>query len=247
MRSQALLRRGVGAAARRLGRPELVSALYSSARQAEHEAVGIEVLLAGTLGPGCTYVDVGTNRGQVLKEAVRDAPRAQHIAFEPIPRLAAELAQDFPGVACRELALAASPGRAQFCYFTKLDGWSGLHRNPAVSDERGQPEFIDVRVSTLDVELAEVTPTVIKIDVEGAELAVLEGGASTLARARPLLIFEHVPEAARAHDGASGRLWDLLTELDYLVFSATGAGPFTRSAFAEPSSVVNWLASPQTR
>ncbi len=146
---------------------------------------------------------------------------------------------------CRQLALAASPGRAQFCYFTKLDGWSGLHRNPAISDERGGPELIEVQVSTLDVELAELAPAVIKIDVEGAELAVLEGGPSTLARARPLLIFEHVAETARAYDGASGRLWDLLSELGYLVFSATGAGPFTRSAFAEPSSVVNWLASPQ--
>jgi FkbM family methyltransferase len=247
MRSQALLRRGVGAAARRLGRPELVSALYSSARQAEHESIGIDVLLAGTLGPGCTYVDVGTNRGQVLKEAVRVAPRAQHIAFEPIPSLAAELAAGFPGVVCRQLALGASSGRAQFCYFTKLDGWSGLRRNPAINDERGRPEFIDVQVSTLDMEMAELTPTVIKIDVEGAELAVLEGGVLTLARARPLLIFEHVPETARAYDGASGRLWDLLTELDYLVFSAAGAGPFTRCAFAEPSSTVNWLASPQAR
>ena len=245
MRSQALLRRCVGIVARRLDRPELVSALYAPARQAEHEAVGIGALLAGTLHAGCTYVDVGSNRGQVLKEAVRVAPGAQHIAFEPIPRLAAELTASFPGVICRQLALGATPGAAQFCYFTKLDGWSGLRRNPEISDERGAPELIDVRVSTLDVEMAELTPTLIKIDVEGAELDVLEGGSSTLARARPLLIFEHVPETARVYGGSSERLWDLLAELDYLVFSATGAGPFTRSAFGGPTNVVNWLAAPQ--
>jgi len=35
--------------------------------------------------------------------------------------------------------------------------------------------------------------------------------------------------------------------LDYEIFSATGDGPFTRSAFTQSTSVVNWLATPHTR
>ncbi len=212
--------------------------------QAQREAIGIGAVLACSLDDRATYVDIGANRGQVLREAVRVAPRARHIAFEPIPALARELAGTFPGVDCRQMALGAQAEVTQFCHFTRLDGWSGLRRSPEVSDERGAPEYITVEVSTLDAQLEGVTPSVIKVDVEGAELAVLEGGRSVLARARPLVIFEHVPGAAALYEAAPEALWDLLADLDYAIFSVTGDGPFTRSAFTAATHVVNWLARP---
>ncbi|MHB8242973.1 MAG: FkbM family methyltransferase [Solirubrobacteraceae bacterium] len=237
------MRRAVGGLSRRLGRPELLAAVDPQARRTEREAIGISALLAGALGDEDTYVDVGTNRGQVLREALRVAPRGRHIAFEPIPALAEMLAASFPAVESRRLALGAEPHVAQFCHFTKLDGWSGLRRSPEISDDLGRPEFIDVRVSTLDIEMAGLTPAVIKIDVEGGELAVLEGGRSILADARPLLIFEHVPQAAELYGASSGAIWDLLADLGYTVFSATGEGPVGREAFmAAESGVVNWMA-----
>lgn len=241
----ASLRRAAGIASRRLGRPELLAAVDPSARRAGHEAIGVGAVLAGTLRSDSTYVDVGANRGQVLSEAIRVAPLARHIAFEPIPSLAAEIRSSFPAVDCRPLALGDAPATAQFCHFTKLDGWSGLRRNPEISDERGEPVSIDVQVSTLDAELADVTPTVIKVDVEGAELAVLEGGRSLLTRTRPLLIFEHVARASEIYGASSVALWELLTELDYAIFSATGAGPFTRADFASAPGTVNWLGTPR--
>ncbi len=238
-----LVNRGVGAVSRRLGRPELLALFEPRARQAQREAVGINAVLAAALGGDeATYVDVGSNRGQVLREAVRVAPRARHIAFEPIPALASEIAREFPSVDCRRKALAGSPGTAEFCHFTELDGWSGLRRNPEISDERGRPQLITVDVSTLDAELADATPTVIKIDVEGAELAVLEGGQTVLADARPLLIFEHVPATAALYGDAPDAVWNLLAELGYEVFSVTGEGPFTRESFLRSTTVVNWLA-----
>jgi len=238
----ALLRRAVGAASRRLDRPELLSALYPAARQAEHDAIGIAAVLAAVLKSDSTYVDIGANRGQVLAEAVRVAPRARHIAFEPIPSLADEVALRFPTVDCRRLAVGARAETARFCHFQKLDGWSGLQRNEQISDEQGEPVFIDVQVSTLDAELRETPPTVIKIDVEGAELDVLAGGRTVLGSHRPLLIFEHVPATATAYGASPGAVWDLLSELGYAIFAATGAGPFARPEFLGASGVVNWLA-----
>jgi FkbM family methyltransferase len=240
----ALIRRALGAASRRLDRPELLAAVYRGARQAEHEAIGTAAVLAGVLRADSVYVDVGANRGQVLADAVRVAPRARHIAFEPIPSVAEELAARFEGVVCRAVALGARAEVTKFCHFTKLDGWSGLRRNAEISDERGGPELIDVEVSTLDAELADLIPTVVKIDVEGAELDVLRGGRSLLSRTRPVLIFEHVSETASAYGATSEDLWDLLAELGYAIFTVTGAGPFTRSAFAAETTAVNWLARP---
>jgi FkbM family methyltransferase len=241
------LKRAVGVASRRLGRPELLAAVDAGVRQAQLEAIGIGAILACSLDDDATYVDVGANRGQVLRDAVRIAPRARHIAFEPIPRLAVETARAFPGIECRQLALGARAQTAQFCYFTRLDGWSGLRRSPEVSDEQGAPEYITVEVSTLDQELDGVAASVIKIDVEGAELAVLEGGRSLLAQARPLVIFEHVATAAALYDATPDALWELLTELGYAIFSVTGDGPFTRTAFVAATRVVNWLATPVVR
>lgn len=237
-------RRLLGAIARRTNRPELVSAFYAGARMEEHESIGIAAALAATLSEQGGYVDVGTNRGQVLREALRIAPRGSHIAFEPIPALAAEVAREFPAVECRPLALSAEPGRAEFCHFTQLDGWSGLRRNPEVSDEQGAPQYIEVDVSTLDAELSGRSPQVLKIDVEGAELGVLEGGRELLARARPVIVFEHVPEASAVYGYDSGQLWDLLSNCGYRILSVTGDGPFDRSAFAAGGRNVNWLATP---
>lgn len=240
----AFAKRAVGAASRRLGRPELLSAVDSGARLAERDAIGIRAVLASTLSVDATYVDVGANRGQVLSDAVRVAPEGRHLAFEPIPDLAAELASAFPGVECRQLAMGANAGTAQFCHFTQMDGWSGLRRSPKVSDERGHPQYIAVTVSTLEVELADVTPSVIKVDVEGAELDVLEGGRAVLRETRPIVIFEHLADAAALYGATSEGVWDLLDELGYRIFSATGDGPFTRVEFAHSTAVVNWLATP---
>ncbi len=145
---------------------------------------------------------------------------------------------------CRALALGATSGHARFCYFTKLDGWSGLQRNPEITDARGAPEYIDVDVSTLDEQLPDLGPAVIKVDVEGAELQVLEGGRGVLSAARPLLVFEHVAETAKLYGSSSAALWELLSELDYAIFTVTGEGPFTRAAFVAAEGTVNWLATP---
>lgn len=234
----------MGGVARRIGRPELTGVFYRAARRAEEDDLAIRAVLASTLRADDVYVDVGSNRGQLLKEAVRVAPRGRHVAFEPIPELAAELAARFPALDRRQLALGARQGTASFCHFTKLDGWSGLVRNPEISDEAGAPEMIEVRVSTLDAELPDLRPVVVKVDVEGAELGVLEGGRSLLERAHPLLIFEHVRPASEIYGASSEQLWDLLAGRGYRIFSATGSGPFERADFARAEAIVNWLGVP---
>lgn len=237
-------RRTLAAVSRRLGRPELLAAFYPGARQVLREEIAIKALLAGALRSDAGYVDVGANRGQLLREAVRVAPRGAHLAFEPIPSVAAELARAFPGVDCRRLALGARRDTAEFCYFRRLDGWSGLHRSEQISDEQGAPEYITVTVSTLDEEIGERAPRVVKIDVEGAELEVMQGAATLLRQVRPLVIFEHVPAAAALYGNPAAAVWDLLAELDYETFSVLGDGPFTRQEFVASRAVVNWLARP---
>ncbi len=242
-----LVRRVVGGVSRRLDRPEMLAVVDPGVRQALREEIAISAVLATVLPAEGTYIDIGTNRGQVLREAVRVAPQGRHIAFEPIPGLAAEVSRAFPGVDCRQKAMGARAESAEFCHYRALDGWSGLRRSPEVSDERGDPEYITVEVSTLDAEVGELTPSVIKIDVEGAELEVLEGARGVLSTVRPVVIFEHVGSAAAQYGHPQGAPWDLLVELGYRVFSVTGEGPITRAQFAANTTIVNWLATPSAK
>ena len=76
---------------------------------------------------------------------------------------------------------------------------------------------------------------------------MLEGGRSVLGEARPVVIFEHVGEAAALYGAAPEGVWDLLSELGYRIFAVTGEGPFERSQFAHGATVVNWLAAPDPR
>jgi FkbM family methyltransferase len=239
-----IVRRAVGSIARRLERPELVSAFYPLARRDEHEAIAIRAVLASSLRRDSCFIDVGTNRGGVLREAVRSAPDGRHLAFEPVPQLAAEVEREFPSVDCRRLALAAQPGSAEFCWFRNMDGWSGLRRSPEVSDAKGRPELISVTVSTLDAEVTDRAPSLVKIDVEGAELDVLRGGRSLLTETRPALIVEHLARASAVYGASSADVWDLLSEYGYEVFSVTGEGPVSRAQFGTSELVVNWLARP---
>jgi FkbM family methyltransferase len=236
--------RALASASRRLGRPELLATFYAGARELLHEEIAIAALLPALLEEDSTYVDVGANRGQLLGQALRVAPKGRHLAFEPIPELAAQLRRELPQVQTRQLALSARPGTAEFCHFKTMDGWSGLRRSPVVSDERGHPEYIEVELSTLDAELAEWSPRLLKIDVEGAELEVVRGGRELLARCRPYVIFEHVADAAALYGSTSRELWDVFSELGYEVFTITGEGPISREAFAASERVVNWLARP---
>jgi FkbM family methyltransferase len=241
-----LPRRAIAWTSRRLGRPELLAAVDAHARSEQRGELAMRAVLAASLRERSTYVDVGTNRGQVLAQAALLAPQAHLIAFEPVPELAAQLRASFPSLDCRELAVGAAEGSAQFTHFRKLDGWSGLQRSPEISDERGAPEQIQVRVSTLDRELgAGPAPDVVKIDVEGGELDVIRGGRETLGRARPLIVFEHVADAAALYGASSGELWDELSGLGYEVLTLTGGAPLDRAGFCAPGGEVNWLARPR--
>lgn len=238
-----MLNRVVGGISRRIGRPELLALVSAQARQAQHEAQGMSVVLASLLGPSSTYVDVGANRGQVLRDAVRVAPNGRHVAFEPIPELAAAVRRAFPDVECREFAIGARAESARFCHFTNLDGWSGLRRQPSISDERGRPTYIDVQVSTLDEQIPDLDPAVIKIDVEGAELAVLEGARGVIGRSRPRIILEHVEESSLLYDASSADVFDIVADLGYRVFTLDGDGPVARGRFVADAVTVNWLLS----
>lgn len=207
-------------------------------------------LLAFLLTPEANCIDVGANHGAVLAEMRRVAPRGHHIAFEPLPHLCQLLRTQYPDVEIHQAALYNEPGEAEFSYFHgQADGWSGLQFRPLPGGQETTVEQIKVRLEVLDQVLAaDYRPAVIKIDVEGAELQVLQGAVQTLGRHRPVVIFEHGMGSANAYGTSPQDVFALLSDdVGYRVFDLDGNGPYTREEFEHVFSAaerVNFVAHP---
>ena len=83
----------------------------------------------------------------------------------------------------------------------------------------------------------------LKIDVEGAELAVLRGAAATLSQLRPLVIFESQPGSAR--DALFGWLAERGYRIHHLPWAPAGADEAVSAADFRASPAMNFIALPQ--
>ncbi len=162
--------------------------------------------LRGALAEGDTAVDVGANKGAYLywmRRAV--GATGSVVAFEPQPGLAHYLEavaarMRWNNVDVRECALSDASGRRVL----RVPGWigsPGASLEPKV--EGGQGRDVEVAIDTLDRQIAGAARVaLVKVDVEGHELAVFRGAARTLAAFRPALLFES--EARHLAAGGDG-------------------------------------------
>ena len=161
------------------------------------------------LGNG-DFVDVGAHVGLYTVAAALHGP-GRVLAFEPNPSAREQLGENLAlnhveGVLVVPKAVGDAPGAALLHVPATPD--------PSFSSLAGgrfaEGEPIDVEVTTVDaeVEATGLSPSVVKIDVEGGELAVVGGMEHTLERHRPVLLVEvneaSARELAGKLDGYSG-------------------------------------------
>lgn len=145
---------------------------------------GVGAAIRRLLKPGDLFVDVGAHVGYFSLLAARRG--AQVIAFEPNPACAAAFARNlalnnFDGVVdLRPIGIADR--RGQDVLHVESDENLGAGTLKAVA---GEPVAIDL--DTLDSQLAGVSPALIKLDIEGAELMAVRGAAQVLARTRAVI------------------------------------------------------------
>lgn len=196
-------------------------------RDEEH----LRLLLRFALSERANCIDVGANVGHILAQMVAAAPRGRHIAYEPLPELCGDLRRRFPSVDVRQVAASDRRGRASFQHVRSRPAYSGLRRR----DYPGNEEIheIEVDIEDIDSSLPDgYIPSLIKIDVEGGERQVLEGAIKTIARHRPIVVFEHGKAGARYYDTDPGEVFDLLAgRANLRVFDLDGTGPYDRRGF----------------
>ena len=147
-----------------------------------------------------TFWDVGANYGLFTFGLRAGGADLRIEAFEPDPDYVA-LLQRTLGVGGSErvqvhpIALSDSQGTVTFKR-DLLSGSTGFllvsgQPSDRVMDPTGDWHTIEVGASTIDAESARLgMPDLIKVDVEGAELAVLRGGKGTIEAHRPIILLE---------------------------------------------------------
>lgn len=217
----------------------------------DYEAM-LEEFYLGLLRPGDHCIDVGAHLGRhAFPMSRRVGSEGSVRAFEPLPRLAAELrsaiARDraLGNVHLTECALSESSGETEFVLVCEAPGYSGLRERRY--DSEVTTERIRVKLHRLDDFLPDL-PVIryVKIDCEGAELLVLRGAAALLQRDRPVISFECGDSSLLNYDYGSGDVFDYLAARGYRIQSITGE-TLGREQFVEANarrSYWDYLAMP---
>ena len=191
-----------------------------------------------------TFLDIGANLGYYALSVGLAHPAAEVHAFEPVPHsfrgLERNLAVNGLGnVHLHNLGFLAEPGPRDFFLNPRISGRASV-RNLA-ADPGAQP--VTCAVARLDdfVQAHGLAPDLVKIDVEGAELAVLRGGLETLARHRPLLMLEMMRKWAGQFGYHPNEIIGLLGGLGYRCYRMEWPGLVPFPAMTEDTVATNFF------
>jgi FkbM family methyltransferase len=152
----------------------------------------------------------------MLDLILKYAPNGQHYCFEPLPDLFQGLIQKKYPSNCHfyDVALSRESGSTSFNYVISNPSYSGILRRrydrPSEEDTT-----ITVKTELLDHIISPNTVIdFIKIDVEGAEMLVLEGAKKTIQRCKPIVVFEHGLGASDVYGTTPRQMFTFFKECD---------------------------------
>jgi len=175
-------------------------------------------------------VDVGCHIGSFLSLLMKYAPKGRHIAFEPSVRRSELLRRHFPAATIYACAVSDRSGTALFQENSSRPGYSHLQADE--KEQTANAVSYEVETRCLDNLLLETDRLdLIKLDIEGGELAALHGAAKVIRKFRPTIIFECGSEYDLNDKMLSRRdLYNFITkDLDYSVLTF-GDFPFDKGS-----------------
>ena len=218
---------------------------------------GTRLLIERLIEPGDTFVDVGANLGLhtlAAARAMRGEGRVHAFEpYEPTVRLLREslVINGLAGfVEVHQAAVADGPGE-QRLFLGSVSGHHSLFPLPEMPGV--QPASVDVPVVQLDAVLGDDSPVdLMKVDVEGAELQVIDGARSAIERSPEIALIVEFGPSHLARAGQSPGTWferfDRLG-LEFREIDAESGRVYERSveSLAQVESVNLLFARPNSR
>ena len=188
----------------------------------------LHLALERMIQPGMVCMDVGANLGEMaLHMARKVGPAGAVHAFEPVESVRARLATHVERNARQDvvrvwpIALSSATGQAEIAYADASQDNQGLASIVNLSDKPG-PLRMTIPTMTLDefVQRHAIDRLdLMKIDIQGAEYALLEGGRESLPRLAPDLLMEISPDDLRHASRTSRDLCRMIESLGYSIFA----------------------------
>jgi FkbM family methyltransferase len=184
------------------------------------------------LKPGMVFVDVGAHLGEYTLLAATILRDSGYVhAFEPRPDTFEILLRNARLNRCGNIAANSNAVWHDngSCQFERTPDPSVSVLRPRGNSADGG-SLISVNAITLDHYFADsqlIKPTLIKVDVEGAELYVFRGARSLLSLPppkAPVLIFEYGTANTDAFGYSAGEICELLREFGYTIYHWSRGG-----------------------
>ena len=179
----------------------------------------LQQILRKYINKGDTVFDIGANIGYVstaMSKLVGEEGKV--FAFEAIPMTAAAFTKNIKLNNCTNIqliqkALADTVGKVIF----RIPNGGKNHSMASMMWYKSEKDTINVSADTIaidqDNKLKQITPSFIKIDVEGSEGLVVKGMQELIAKSSPVIFIE-CSKAGR------NLVWEIMKKLNYSCFLA---------------------------
>jgi len=182
-------------------------------------------VLEAILHPGACFYDIGANIGLYSLWASQLVGLTGEIhAFEPASSTRELMGQLFAANNVRNVAVVP-------CAVGASAGWVSFQ--PTAGSSAHSRVVTTATKTTIEVEMICLddyalrhsgAPCLVKIDVEGHELQVLEGGRGLLERHRPIIVLEAIPSHLERNGTAYAEIYELLEDIGYELYDLTPRG-----------------------
>jgi FkbM family methyltransferase len=209
----------------------LFLAFYTAYKQ--HFEAGPIERLREFIPEGSVVIDVGANVGFFAIRFAQWNGSGEVIAIEPEERnyraLIAALRRQ--GVLERVRAVQAVAAEKQGTMFLKINRLHPADHKLSLDDSG--LKVAAVRLDDLVKHKGLAKPSLIKIDVQGAEMRVLRGASQILEQSGPALFIELSEAGLQAFGSSVAETIDYLAQRGYAPYSLMGAGPHRKSSTEE--------------